>query len=112
MNKNNINSVLKLIVLERESTLFELHQTYRMTYSESKDAVEFLESVGVVKFDGKVFELNDTLNPDNMSRLYNSIKYRNLELESDIINQYRRQATDIDELYNPDLSLLSQELKA
>ena len=112
MNKNNINSALKLIVLVRKSTLFELHQTYRMTYTESKEAVEFLVSVGVVKFDGKVFELNDSLNPDDMSKLYNSIKHRNLELESDIISQYKRQASDIYELYNPDLSLLSKELKA
>jgi hypothetical protein len=112
MKENNVNSIIKLIAVKKESTLFELHQTYRMTYSESKEAVEFLVEIGVVSFDGKTFKLNAKIEHKTMQKLYDSIKFRNLQLESSIIDQYKLNAIDINQLYTPKLSLLSNELRA
>lgn len=83
-----------------------------MTHSESKFAAEALSNINIIHFDGKQLKLKDNISYESMMDLYAIVKYRTLVLEAETIREYVDSSIKINDLYKPDLILLSNELKA
>lgn len=110
VSKSNVSSVVKLVVDGKEHELYELNQLYRFSYTQSKEVVHLLSEVGILEQAGNTFKLKSQITAEQLEYLYRAIRYRYLDLESEVIENYRDNALSINTLFVPNFSRLDAQL--
>jgi hypothetical protein len=101
---------IRMIRDGKSSSLFKLHSRFRLTFTETLQAVTYLKNIGLVDFDGKVFSLKDDVTKKQLTALYKKLRFRKLNLEEKDIDYYKKMAISPAELYLPNLSRLTSSL--
>ncbi|WP_311752262.1 hypothetical protein [Proteus columbae] len=110
MNPSHVKIAIDFLTEKKQASLFDLHHKFRLTYSESVNVISHLNDQNIVSFDGYNFSLNDDVSMENISNLYNTIRFRSLSLEHEIIEGYKKSALSISDLYMPNLSRIDGSL--
>lgn len=101
---------IRLIRAGEPSSLYKLHSHFRLTYTQTVKAVTYLESIGIVDFDGKIFSLKKDVTRHQLTELYTKIRYRKLRLDEEALDCYKKMAINPSSLYFPKLSHLDSSL--
>lgn len=110
VSKSNISSVIKLIADGKDHDLFELNQSYRLSYTQAKEVVESLSEIGVLELTGHSFKLRNQITKEQLVYLYRTTCYRSLHLECDVIDEYKSKALSINALVMPNFERLDENL--
>lgn len=94
----------------KPSSLFRLHSRFRLTFTETVQAVTYLKNIGIVDFDGKNFSLKENVTKQQLIEVYKKVRFRSLNLEEKDIDLYKSMALSANKLYFPNLSRLSPVL--
>ena len=106
MESTCIYLAIRLIRDGKPISLFKLHSRFRLTYTETLQAVMYLKNIDLVDFDGKIFSLKDNVTKQQLTQLYKKLRFRTLKLDEEAIDFYRKMAISPNELYFPNLSRL------
>ncbi|EGR4287012.1 hypothetical protein ACJO1H_03355 [Vibrio parahaemolyticus] len=110
MNPSHVKVAIDFLKEKNQASLFDLHNKFRLTYTESVNAISYLNDQNIVSFDGYNFSLNDDVSIENISNLYNAIRFRSFSLEHEIIEGYKESALGISDLYMPNLNRIDGSL--
>lgn len=110
MENIHIYLAIRLIRTGNKCSLYDLHSNFRLTYAQAFQAVTYLIDTGIIEFDGKIFYLKENITKHQLINLYKKIRNRELTLDKDSIDFYKKTAIPSDSLYLPKLSRLDLSL--
>ncbi|MEZ8034567.1 hypothetical protein [Vibrio crassostreae] len=110
MNPSHVKVAIDFLKEKNQASLFDLHNKFRLTYTESAKVINYLNEKKMVSYDGYNFSLNDDISLESISDLYNTIRFRSLSLECSIIAGYKESSLGIYDLYVPNLNRLDDSL--
>lgn len=110
VSKSNVSSLIKLVSDGKDHDLFELNQLYRFSFSQAKEVVNTLSDAGVLELNGYSFKLSPQITKKQLVYLYRNIRHRSLNLEQDIIDEYKRKSLEINALVRPNLERVDEQL--
>ncbi|TCQ83174.1 MULTISPECIES: hypothetical protein [Rahnella] len=111
MINNNIKSIIKLLHNNKPHAIFELHQRFRLTHSESMIALGWLNDNNIIEVSENEFSLKYNINTKDIHQLYEMVRHSDFKLEKEEIDKYISNSLKSECHYLPDLSIISEELK-